>query len=159
MHLLPPFLPIRWWVALCTVQKFGLEKHLWYYGNMKIREACRNMVRLRSSTVQAVDLIIFISLFLNLKITLENTMWEWSCQLSSSLCFKLNWEHQKSKLQNGSQYTLSFLPARSPSSFSMKDFRDWFIHICSLTCSPRESCSHNSCPVNLMHHTSCDDIR
>lgn len=45
MHLLPPFLPIRWWVALSTVQKFGLEKHLGYYRNMKIREACWNMVR------------------------------------------------------------------------------------------------------------------
>lgn len=25
--------------------------------------------------------------------------------------------------------------------------------------SPRECCSHNSCPVSLVHHTSCSDIR
>lgn len=133
IHLLHRLLSIRLWVALCIVQKFGLEKHLWCHRTMKIREACWNMVRLWSLTVQTVDLTIFISLFLSLKLTLGNAMWECSGQLTSSPCFKLSWEYRKIRLWNESQYTLSFLSARSPSSFPMKDFRGWLIHIHSLT--------------------------
>ena len=87
-------------------------------------------------------------------------MWQCSCQRSSSSCFRLSWEHQKSRLWNGSQYTSSFLPARSPSSFSWRTSGvDTLIFIASPgKFSPRECCSHNSCPVNLVHHTSCPDI-
>lgn len=82
-----------------------------------------------------------------------------SCQLSVSLCFKLSWEYQNSRFQNGSQYTLTFVPARSPSAFSRASGTDSFIFIASPgKFSPQEPCSHNSWPVNLVPHTSCSDI-
>lgn len=117
------------------------------------------MVGLWSSTVQTADLIIFISLFLSLKTDSEKCYARSSCQLSGSLCFKLSWEYQNSRLQNGSQYIVSFVPARSPSTFSRDSGTDSFIFIASPgKFSPREPCSHNSWSVNLVHHTSCSDI-
>lgn len=72
-----------------------------------------------------------------------------SCQLSGSLCFKLSWEYPNSRLQNGSQYTLSFAPARSPSTCPRASGTDSFIFIVSpgkfslqpqfMTCKPGAS--------------------
>lgn len=71
--------------------------------------------------------------------------------------------HQKSRHQNGSEDTLSFLPARSPVSFSIKGKVHEvhsFIFIASPgKFSPWEPYNHSSHPANLVHHSPCFDMR
>lgn len=63
--------------------------------------------------------------------------------------------HQKSREQNGSQDTLSFLPARSHVAFSIKG-KVHEVHSFIFIASPEkfstwEPYNHSSCPANLVH--------